>query len=95
MSPNLQVKSPLRGPGVYAIVQRGQGLKHLSFTVVELGGALKEYTLESGEEELAVDFYPGSVRVEVDTAGGGWCRRRAGVRWPRRGKCFTRPRVRG
>jgi len=38
MSPNLQIKSPLRGPGVYPIVRRGQGLKHLSFTVVELGG---------------------------------------------------------
>ena len=70
MSPNLQIKSPLRGPGVYPIVRRGQGLKHLSFTVVELGGALREYSLESGEEELAVDFYPGAVRVEVDSAGG-------------------------
>jgi 5-deoxy-glucuronate isomerase len=70
MSPNLQIKSPLRGPGVYPIVQRGAGLKHLSFTVVELGGSLREHALESGQEELAVDFYPGTVRVEVDWAGG-------------------------
>jgi 5-deoxy-glucuronate isomerase len=70
MSPNLQIKSPLRGPGVYPIVRRGEGLKHLSFTVVELGGSLRDHTFDSGDEELAVDFYPGSVRVAVDCAGG-------------------------
>jgi len=70
MSSNLQIKSPLRGPGVYPIVHRGRGLKHLSFTVLQLGGTLKEHTLESGDEELAVDFYPGQVRVEVDWVGG-------------------------
>lgn len=70
MNPNLQIKSPLRGPGVYPILQRGHGLKHLSFTVLEMGGALREHTLDSGAEELAVDFYPGTVRVEVDAAGG-------------------------
>ena len=67
MNPNLQIKSPLRGPGVYPIVRRGDPLKHLSFTVVELGAGLREYAADSGEEELAVDFYPGSVRVEVDS----------------------------
>ena len=74
MQPNLQIKSPLREPGVYPLVKRGRDLKHLSFTVLQLGGALREYSTESGEEELAVDFYPGSVRVEVDSAGGSLVR---------------------
>ncbi|HYM12183.1 MAG TPA: 5-deoxy-glucuronate isomerase [Bryobacterales bacterium] len=74
MQPHLQIKSPLREPGVYPIVQRGRELKHLSFTVVQLGGSRKEYAMESGEEELAVDFYPGKVRVEVDSAGGRFVR---------------------
>jgi 5-deoxy-glucuronate isomerase len=66
----LQIKSPIKGPGVYPIVQRGRELKHLSFTVLELGGPLKEHAVESGEEELALDFYPGAVRVEVEAPGG-------------------------
>ena len=70
MNPNLQVKSPLRGPGVYPVVPRGDGLKHLSFTVIEMGGRLREYTAESGEEEWAVAFYPGRVRAEVESPAG-------------------------
>lgn len=67
---SFQTKCPMKGPGVYPIVQRGNDLKHLSFQVVELGGGLREFTMESGDEELAVDFYSGPVRVEVSSAGG-------------------------
>src|SRR5437867_7354451 len=74
MNPELQIKSPLRGPGVYPIVQRGKGLKHLSFTIVELGSNLREFATESGDEELAVDFYPGAVRVEVESPAGNLAR---------------------
>jgi 5-deoxy-glucuronate isomerase len=70
MQPNLLAKSPLREPGVYPIVKRGSGLKHLSFTVVQMGPALREYSAESGEEELALDFYPGQVRVEAQSPQG-------------------------
>ncbi len=69
MNPELQIKSPLRGPGVYPIAQRGRDLKHLSFTVLEMGGPLREYVAVTGEEEMAVDFYSGSVRVEVESGG--------------------------
>ena len=57
-----QKKCPVDGPGVYPIVKRGDDLKHLSFQLIELGGSLSEVTIESGEEELAVDFYSGPVR---------------------------------
>lgn len=60
----------MKGPGVYPIVERGKDLKYLSFQVVELGEGLREFTLESGEEELAVDFYSGPVRVEVASSSG-------------------------
>jgi 5-deoxy-glucuronate isomerase len=70
MNPQLQIKSPLAGPGVYPLVRRGEGLKHLSFTVLEMGESLREHTLQSGDEELAVDFYPGTVRVDVESPGG-------------------------
>jgi 5-deoxy-glucuronate isomerase len=74
MQPNLHLKSPLGQPGAYPIVSRGRELKHLSFAVVELGGNFKEYATESGDEELAVDFYPGAVRVEVESPAGGLAR---------------------
>ena len=77
MQPQLQIKSPLREPGVYPIVKRGRELKHLSFTVVQMGATLREYVVESGEEELAVDFYPGQVRVEVESPGGSLVRETA------------------
>jgi len=62
---NLHIKSPGEKPGVYPVVERGKQLKFLSFTIVELGGKLKEYTLDSGSDELSLDFYTGPVRVEV------------------------------
>ncbi len=70
MNPQLQIKSPLRGPGVHPIVRRGRQLRHLSFTVVELGPGLREHSFETGDEEVAVDFYSGSVQVEVDSPAG-------------------------
>jgi 5-deoxy-glucuronate isomerase len=74
MQPRLQIKSPLQEPGAYPIVKRGRDLKHLSFTVIQLASALREYVTDSGDEELAVDFYPGQVRVEVDSPGGSLVR---------------------
>jgi 5-deoxy-glucuronate isomerase len=77
----LHIKSPGDAPGAYPIVERGKGLKHLSFTVVQLSGPLKEHSFESGEEELSLDFYTGPVRVEID----GWSAEigpRASIREP-------------
>ena len=65
-----QKKCPVDGPGVYPIVKRGDDLKHLSFQLIELGGSLNEVTIESGEEELAVDFYSGPVRIEINSPAG-------------------------
>ena len=50
------------------LLERGKQLKYLSFTILQLGGALKEHSFESGSEELSLDFYSGPVRVEAD----GW-----------------------
>ncbi len=69
---NLHIKSPGSAPGVYTVVDRGKGLKYLSFTIVELGGTLKEHSFDSGAEELSLDFYTGPVRVEVESAHGHW-----------------------
>ena len=67
---SFHTKCPIDGPGLYPIVKRGEDLKYLSFQIVELGGSLREISLESGEEELAVDFYSGPVRAEVRSPGG-------------------------
>lgn len=67
---SFQTKCPIDGPGVYPIVERGRDLKYLSFQVVDLGGELRDFTTESGDEELAVDFYSGAVRVEVSSSSG-------------------------
>jgi 5-deoxy-glucuronate isomerase len=68
----LHIKSPGEVPGVYPIAERGKQLKYLSFTILELGGKLKEHKLESGEEELSLDFCTGPVKVEVEGASGRW-----------------------
>jgi 5-deoxy-glucuronate isomerase len=68
----LQIKSPGEGAGIYPLVRRGQQLKHLSFTLIQLGEGLRRHEFESGEEELALDFYLGPVRVEVETGEGVW-----------------------
>jgi 5-deoxy-glucuronate isomerase len=62
----LHLKSPGDAPGIYPIVRRGETLKHLSFTIVELGGSLKEHVFETGAEEVALSFYKGAVTVDVD-----------------------------
>src|SRR5215467_6277376 len=69
---SLHFKSPGDSSGVYPIVRRGEGLKYLSFTVVQLGGAFNSHTLESGEEERVLDFYSGPVRVEVESSSARW-----------------------
>ena len=69
---SLHIKSPGEAPGVYPIVARGKQLKHLSFTVIELGGRLRDYPFESGAEELALGFYGGPISVEVEGTGGKW-----------------------
>jgi 5-deoxy-glucuronate isomerase len=66
----LHTKSPLAGPGIYSIIQRGTQLKHLSFQVLQLDRSLPTFSLESGDEELANDFYSGPVRVEVGSSAG-------------------------
>jgi 5-deoxy-glucuronate isomerase len=68
----LHIKSPGEAPGVYPIAARGRELKYLSFTIVELGGSLREHAFESGAEELTLDFYTGGVRVEVQGQTGKW-----------------------
>src|SRR4051812_35994409 len=68
----LHLKSPGDRPGVYPLVQRARELKYLSFTVVELGGALQEHTFETGPEEVSLDFYTGPVSVRVEGAFGMW-----------------------
>ena len=69
---SLHVKSPGDAPGVYPIVRRGEGLKYLSFTIVQLGTGFNSYTAESGADELSLDFYSGPVRVEVEGSSGRW-----------------------
>jgi len=69
---SLHIKSPGEKPGVYPIAQRGAHLKYLSFTIVELGGNLKEHVFDSGEEEVCLDFYTGPVRVAVEGPDGAW-----------------------
>jgi 5-deoxy-glucuronate isomerase len=69
---NLHIKSPGEKPGVYPIATRGQDLKYLSFTIVELGGAFKEHAFETGEEEVCLDFYSGPVRIDAEGQQGRW-----------------------
>jgi 5-deoxy-glucuronate isomerase len=69
---SLHIKSPGDAPGVYPIVRRGQGLKYLSFTIVELGGALREHGFETGEEEVSLDSYTGPYAVDVEGESGRW-----------------------
>jgi len=69
---SLHIKSPGGAPGVYPIVQRGKDLKYLSFTIIELGGSLKEHVFDTGEEEICLDFYSGPVRVEAEGPQGRW-----------------------
>jgi 5-deoxy-glucuronate isomerase len=69
---SLHLKSPGDAPGVYPLVQRGNQLKYLSFTILELGGTLKEHSFESGPEELSLDFYSGPVEVTAEGAWGKW-----------------------
>src|SRR6476469_5367412 len=82
---SLHVKSPGDAPGVYPIVRRGEGLKYLSFTIVQLGSGVASHTVESGADELSLDFYSGPVRVEVEGSSGRWVAEipgRASIREP-------------
>jgi len=67
---HVHFKSPGTKPGVYPIARRGEHLKHLSFTIVELGEGFGEHSFETGEDEVSLDFYTGPVRVTVATAAG-------------------------
>jgi 5-deoxy-glucuronate isomerase len=69
---NLLVKSPGRAPGVYPIARRGLELKHLSFTIVRLGPGLPEYSLHTGEEEIAIHSLHGSVGIQAQAPAGEW-----------------------
>ena len=68
----LHFKSPGEGPGAYPIATRGNELKYLSFSIVQLGGKFREHEFRSGEEELSLDFYTGPVQVDVESASGRW-----------------------
>ncbi|MBM3737687.1 MAG: 5-deoxy-glucuronate isomerase [Acidobacteria bacterium] len=68
----LHIPSPGTSPGVYPVVRRGEGLKHLSFTILELGGSLREYTFETGEEEVSLDSYTGPYAVSAEGSYGRW-----------------------
>ena len=69
---SLHLKSPGEAPGVYPLVQRGNQLKYLSFTIVELGGNLREHTFETGDEEVSLDFYTGPVTIAAEGDFGRW-----------------------
>ncbi len=69
---NLRIPSPGNAPGVHPIVERGRQLRHLSFTIIELGGNLREHVFETGDEEISLDFYTGPVTVQAEGAWGRW-----------------------
>jgi 5-deoxy-glucuronate isomerase len=68
----MHFKSPGNKPGVYPVVRRGEGLKYLSFTIVELGEGLKEHWFASGDEEISLDSYTGAWEVTAEGAWGAW-----------------------
>jgi 5-deoxy-glucuronate isomerase len=68
----LHIKSPGDAPGVYPIARRGEHLRYLSFTVVELGGSLNTHSFETGDEEISLDSYTGSYEVICEGAHGRW-----------------------
>lgn len=72
---SLHIKSPGTAPGVYPIVRRGQGLRYLSFTILELGGTLREHTFETGAEEISLDSYTGPYEVTCEGPHGKWSAR--------------------
>jgi len=68
----LHIKNPGEQPGVYPVVRRGDALKHLSFTIVELGGSMTAHTFETGAEEMSLDSYTGAYEVVCEGAYGRW-----------------------
>lgn len=68
----LHIKSPGTAPGLYPIVKRGEGLKYISFSILELGGSLREHTFETGDEEVSLDFFSGPVGIEAEGDFGRW-----------------------
>jgi 5-deoxy-glucuronate isomerase len=68
----LHIKSPGEAPGIYPVVRRGEGLKYLSFTIVELGGDLREHVFETGEDEVSLDSYSGPFEAEAEGPFGRW-----------------------
>ncbi len=69
---NFHIKAPSSAPGVYPIARRGDHLKYLSFTIVELGGALTSHSFESGGEEISLDSYTGAYEVTCEGSQGVW-----------------------
>lgn len=68
----LHIPSPSDAPGIYPIVRRGDGLKYLSFTIVELGGTLRRHTFETGDEEASLDSYTGAYEITAEGDYGTW-----------------------
>ncbi|HBY61612.1 MAG TPA: 5-deoxy-glucuronate isomerase [Solibacterales bacterium] len=71
----MHIKSPGEAPGHYPVVKRGEGLRFLSFSILELGGSFREFSFETGDEEVSLDFYTGAVNVEAEGAYGEWSAR--------------------
>ncbi len=69
---SFHIKSPGDKPGVYPVARRGGNLKYLSFTIVELGGNLREHHFETGAEEISLDSYTGPYEVTCEGPFGRW-----------------------
>ena len=54
------------------MARRGADLKHLSFTIIELGGALREHSFDTGDEEVSLDSYTGPYEVQCEGPHGKW-----------------------
>lgn len=68
----LHIKAPGVAPGLYPLVTRGREMKHLSFAVLQLDASCPEHRTDSGEEELAIGFYSGAVRIDAEGEFGKW-----------------------
>ncbi len=64
---SLHIKSPGSAPGVYPVVERGKGLKYLSFQIVELGGKLAR---DLGVRFAGIDLMCSDISVPMSESGG-------------------------
>ncbi len=62
----LHINAPVAAPGFHRLVNRGDGMKHLSFAVLHLDDRCRQHRFESRKEELAISFYGGPARIEAE-----------------------------